>query len=94
MLFLEIVIAVNRLRRLGITLGTSGHSVQQGTPASLLACIKIICDEDFTSGSKHIGSGRFGACYLHILCHCQLCVKKFKCSVPTVLIAYLSSNSV
>ena len=33
---------LNRLRRLGITSrtkGTSGHFVQQGTPASLLACI-------------------------------------------------------
>ena len=71
----------NRLRRLGIssrTMGTSGHFVQQGTSASLLACIKIIRDEEFTSGSQHIGSGRFGACYLRTLCHYQVCVKQFK----------------
>lgn len=71
----------NRLHRLGMsshTMGTSGHFVQRGTSASLLARITIIRDEDFTSGCQHIGSGRFGTCYLRTLCHYQVCVKQFK----------------
>ena len=70
----------NRLRRLGIstrTAGTSGHFVQ-ATSSSLLACVKIIRDRDFTSGSEHIGSGRFATCYLRTLCHYEVCIKQFK----------------
>ena len=76
----------NRLHRFGISshiMGTSEHFIKQGASASLLACIKIIRDEDFTSGSQHIAPGRFGACYLRTLCHYQVCVNQFKCTDST-----------
>ena len=66
----------NRLHRLGMsshTMGTSGYFVQRGTSASLLAHITVIRDEDFMSACQHIGSGRFGTCYLRTLCHYQVC---------------------
>ena len=70
----------NRLHRLGYsthtTLATSGRFVQSST--SLLACIKIICEKDFSSDPVQIGSGRFGVCYLRTLGHYDVCVKVFK----------------
>ena len=72
----------DRLCQLGMstrTMGTSGHFVLQCTSALLLECVKIICNEDLASAFQPIGSGRFGACYLHTFCHYQVCVKQVKC---------------
>ena len=70
----------NRMHRLGYSRGaavaTSGHFAPSAT--SLLACIKIICEQDFSSEPRHLGSGRFGMCYLRVLGHYKACVKVFK----------------
>ena len=71
---------MNRLHRLGYsartTLATSGCFARSST--SLLACIKIICENEFLSDPVQLGSGRFGVCYLRTLGHYDVCVKVIK----------------
>ena len=58
------------------TVGTSGHFLNAETSDSLLPSINIISDTDLSSTSSLcIGKGRFGTCYLQILCHYTVCVK-------------------
>lgn len=69
----------NRLHRLGYSrtaVATSGHFAPSVT--SLLACIRIICEQDFSSEPRRLGAGRFGICYLRALGHYKACVKVFK----------------
>ena len=71
---------ISRLRHLKrkscTTVGTSGHFLNAETSDSLLPSINIISDTDLSSTSSLcIGKGRFGTCYLQILCHYTVCVK-------------------
>lgn len=91
---------MNRLHRLGYsnhtTLATSGRF----TPStSLLTCIKLLSEKDFSSDPVHLGSGRFGVCYLRTLSHYDVCVKVFKkqdssalCHEANILSRFLHPN--
>lgn len=91
---------MNRLHRLGYsnhtTLATSGRF----TPSTfLLTCIKVLSEKDFSSDPVHLGSGRFGVCYLRTLSHYDVCVTVFKkqdssalCHEANILSRFLYPN--
>lgn len=64
------------MHRLGYSrtaVATSGHFSHSTT--SLLVCIKIISEQDFSSKPRQLGPGRFGMCYLRTLGHYKACEK-------------------
>jgi len=73
------------------TVGTSGHFRGSIVPSpKLLPSIKVIKQEDiemYSAGPECLGEGRFGKCYVRIFNHYKVCIKVFKDTSKTSLIA-------
>ena len=69
-----------RMYRLGYSVqsprATSGHFLQPTT--SLLACVKVINEQDLSPNRERLGDGKFGTCYACTLGHYKVCVKVYK----------------